>query len=275
MAMRIRKTNAVIGAALFMAGMFMLYLVIDTINYEDMDASKDALSALEVKLRGLENELLVNQKTIDQIKDTVQELRKEQIVIREESKAVRAKGKSLVNKTFASIHRADFEFAREKPLQCDIRMADVYDNLPFDNPDGGVWKQGYDIKYDVGQWTPEKKLKVFVMPHSHNDPGWIKTFDQYYHTQTKQILDNMVVKLSEDKRRKFIWAEISFFALWWTEQTSETQFKCKQLVKDGQLEIVTGGWVMNDEANTFYYAMIEQMILGHEWLKLNLDTKPK
>ena len=142
MAMRIRKTNAIIGSVLGLGLLFMVYLVIDTYNYEDLDAQKDELNALESKLRGLENELLVNQKTIDQIKDTVQELQQEQVIIREESKAIRAKGKSPVNKTFASIQRNDFEFARQKPLQCDIRMADVYDKIPFDNPDGGVWKQG-------------------------------------------------------------------------------------------------------------------------------------
>ena len=33
---------------------------------------------------------------------------------------------------------------------------------------------------------------------------------------------------------------------------------------------------MSDEANTFYYADIEQMITGHEWLNLNLGGyKPK
>lgn len=273
--MRIRKTNAVLGSALIIGVLFMIYLVIDTISYEDYDAQKEELIQLESKLRGLENDLLVNQKTIDQIKDTVVELRKEQAVIREESKAVRAKGKSVVNKTFASIHRSDFEFARGQPATCDIRMADVYESLPFDNPDGGVWKQGWDITYDKSQWSAEKKLKIFVMPHSHNDPGWIKTFEDYYRTQTKNILDNMVVKLNEHKSMKFIWAEISFFAMWWVEQSLEVQHQVKQLVQDKRLEFVTGGWVMNDEANTFYYAMLEQLILGHEWLRLNLNYKPK
>ena len=40
----------------------------------------------------------------------------------------------------------------------------------------------------------------------------------------------------------------------------------------GQLEFVTAGWVMHDEANSHYMAILEQLTTGHEWLRLNLNA---
>ena len=49
-------------------------------------------------------------------------------------------------------------------------MENVFDRIPFDNPTGGVWKQGFEITYSMDSYHQEP-LQVFVVPHSHNDPG--------------------------------------------------------------------------------------------------------
>lgn len=98
-----------------------------------------------------------------------------------------------------------------------LQMLDLYDKMSFADIDGGVWKQGWDIKYDPLRYNEHHKLKVFVVPHSHNDPGWIKTFDDYYEHDTKHILSNALRHLKENPDMKFIWAEISYFSRFYEE----------------------------------------------------------
>ena len=150
-----------------------------------------------------------------------------------------------------------------------IDLRQLYTTLAFDNPDGGVWKQGWDIKLS----KPLKPLKIFVVPHSHNDPGWIKTFDEYFQTQTKQIITTIITSLTKDPRRTFIWAEISYLSWWWEDQTEDIREKLKQLLRNKQLELVTGGWVQPDEANSNIYALQVQMEEGHDWIRTHLGEE--
>ena len=97
------------------------------------------------------------------------------------------------------------------------------------------------------------------------------TFEEYFEQRTRNILNTVLESLSADHQRKFVWAEISYLSLWWQQASEEARDRMRRLiVETKQLEIVTGGWVMTDEANSHYYAMIEQMIEGHEWLRANV-----
>ncbi|KAK8497457.1 hypothetical protein V6N12_016981 [Hibiscus sabdariffa] len=156
----------------------------------------------------------------------------------------------------------------------DITTKDLYDKIEFLDKPGGAWTQGWKVSYKGDDWDSEK-LKIFVVPHSHNDPGWKFTVEEYYERQSRHILDTIVHTLSKDPRRKFIWEEMSYLERWWRDASEDKRESFTNLVKNGQLEIVGGGWVMNDEANSHYFAIIEQITEGNMWLNDTIGFVPK
>jgi len=98
--------------------------------------------------------------------------------------------------------------------------------------------------------STSKPLTVHVIPHSHDDVGWLDTMDNYFYKYkcVKCILDNMVISLTSNPKRTFTYVEISFFKKWYDQINDETKLIVKGLIKNGQLEFSNGGWVMNDEA---------------------------
>uniref|UniRef100_A0A8C3BT26 Alpha-mannosidase n=1 Tax=Cairina moschata TaxID=8855 RepID=A0A8C3BT26_CAIMO len=285
--MKLSRQFTVFGSAVFCVVIFSLYLMLDRGHFDHPKSPrregtfpKGQLSILQEKIDHLERLLAENNEIISNIRDSVINLSESVKDGQKNPEAINFSQGSL-SELFPSasvplaVDSEDCLFASKSGSRSsDVQMLDVYDILPFDNPDGGVWKQGFDITYNENEWDSEP-LQVFVVPHSHNDPGWLKTFDDYFRDQTQHILNNMVIKLQEDNRRKFIWSEISYFSKWWDGIDSQKKDAVKRLIKDGQFEIVTGGWVMPDEASAHYFAVIDQMIEGHQWLERNLGVKPK
>ncbi|KAI8041890.1 hypothetical protein M5D96_003185, partial [Drosophila gunungcola] len=123
--------------------------------------------------------------------------------------------------------------------------------------------------------TKQNMINVHLVPHSHDDVGWLKTVDQYYygsqnkiqHAGVQYILDTVVEELLKDSRRRFIQVETFFFAKWYSEQTETIQRAVKKLVADGRLEFAGGAWSMNDEATVNYQSVIDQFNLGLRYLK--------
>uniref|UniRef100_A0A674PQ10 Alpha-mannosidase n=1 Tax=Takifugu rubripes TaxID=31033 RepID=A0A674PQ10_TAKRU len=283
--MKLRKQVTVCGGAIFCVAVFSLYLMLDRVQHDPArrqsggNFPRSQISVLQNRIEQLEQLLEENHQIISHIKDSVMELTDTGAVSPSGHLPFRSANGSWVlpfdgRPTFLALKPQDCQFTAGSHGQADVQMLDVYSLLKFDNPDGGVWKQGFDITYEPDEWDREP-LQVFVVPHSHNDPGWIKTFDKYFMEQTQHILNNMVVKLLEDPRRKFIWSEISFFAKWWETADTYKQEAARKLILGGQLEIVTGGWVMTDEANVHYFAMLDQLIEGHQWLERNLGVTPR
>ncbi|XP_017921593.1 PREDICTED: alpha-mannosidase 2x isoform X3 [Capra hircus] len=283
--MKLKKQVTVCGAAIFCVAVFSLYLMLDRVQHDPArhqnggNFPRSQISVLQNRIEQLEQLLEENHEIISHIKDSVLELTANVEGPPALLPYYVANGSWVVppepRPSFFSISPQDCQFALggrgEKP---ELQMLTVSEELPFDNVDGGVWKQGFDISYSPHDWDTED-LQVFVVPHSHNDPGWLKTFDKYYTEQTQHILNNMVSKLQEDPRRRFIWAEVSFFAKWWDNISAQKRAAVRRLVGNGQLEIATGGWVMPDEANSHYFALIDQLIEGHQWLEKNLGATPR
>ncbi|KAL2939592.1 hypothetical protein RDABS01_033750 [Bienertia sinuspersici] len=109
--------------------------------------------------------------------------------------------------------------------------------------------------YNTSAKIVPDKINVHLVPHTHDDAGWLKTVDQYYVGSNNSIQ--------------------AFFERWWREQSEAIKDIVKDLVKSGQLEFINGGMVMHDEAVTHYIDMIDQTTLGHRFLKKEFGVTPR
>lgn len=86
------------------------------------------------------------------------------------------------------------------------------------------------------------KLNVHLVPHSHDDVGWLKTVDQYFYGSRNDIqkagiqytIDSVVEALVRGKDRRFIQVETAFFWMWWKEQSEDQRAVVRELVKSGR-----------------------------------------
>ncbi|GMH41782.1 hypothetical protein BSKO_09692 [Bryopsis sp. KO-2023] len=139
------------------------------------------------------------------------------------------------------------------------------------------------VKYSTPRTRHPKKLNVHIVCHSHQDPGWQKTFDQYQYgtrndiqvANVDLILDSVTQQLMENENRTFIQGEMSFFKRWWDNQSPEKKKSVLGMVSSGQLEFVNGGWVQNDEACSHFSSILDQTTRGHKFLKDTFGYVPR
>ncbi|XP_069699536.1 lysosomal alpha-mannosidase-like [Periplaneta americana] len=120
--------------------------------------------------------------------------------------------------------------------------------------------------YEACHKVDPNKLNVHLVPHTHDDVGWLKTVDEYYYglrndiqkAEVRKIVNTVVDALLANSDRRFIYVETAYFWKWWLEQEPQRQQQVKHLVNQGRLVFTGGAWSMNDEATTHYDATIDQ-----------------
>lgn len=160
---------------------------------------------------------------------------------------------------------------------------------------------GHDAKYFRSLKNPNAaKLQVHIVPHSHDDVGWLKTVDEYFtgameptndvanviesflgisnpriiRGSVKLIITTVVNQLLKDPSKKFTYVEMAYFKRWWRVQTDEVKEQVKMLVKEGRLQFANAGVSMSDEATVHYEDFLNNMKAGHDFLKEELGYRP-
>ena len=149
-----------------------------------------------------------------------------------------------------------------------------------------IWLgSGFECNFRDKTRSDEPKLQVHLVPHTHDDVGWLKTVDEYYygannsiqHAGVQYILDSVIPQLSADPSKRFIYVEIAFFERWWNEQNEAMRTEVTKLVQERRLEFINAGWCMNDEAATHYNGIIDQMTYGLNFVEetFGSDARPR
>ncbi|XP_037083658.1 lysosomal alpha-mannosidase-like [Pollicipes pollicipes] len=154
-----------------------------------------------------------------------------------------------------------------------------YDKCPTGKPDMlNVYP--HSVMFQKCPTGKPDMLNVHLVPHTHDDVGWLKTVDQYFYgakndiqrAGVQYILDSVIDELVKDSSRRFIYVETAFFWRWYLQQDEQTIATVENLVNEGRLEFIGGGWSMNDEACVHYNAVIDQMSLGMRTLSDHFGT---
>ena len=122
-------------------------------------------------------------------------------------------------------------------------------------------------------------INIHFVPHTHLDPGWVMTPEEYYlQNNVSGIFDVVLQELSNtvNTTKTFVINEIYYFKIWYQNLPEDKKNKFKDLLlKEQRIEFVGGGFVTNDEATPLYYDIMDQMRIGLQFLLEEFGISPK
>lgn len=81
-------------------------------------------------------------------------------------------------------------------------------------------------------------------------------------------------ELAIDPDKKFVIGEMAYFKLYYDHAVDHLRQLIREYMEAGRLEVAGGGWVMPDEAVTYFDDLIDQCMLGHEFLRKTFNKRP-
>ncbi|CAK1554769.1 unnamed protein product [Leptosia nina] len=133
----------------------------------------------------------------------------------------------------------------------------------------------YKVDFDVQEKFLHMDIEVILVPRTHVDTIWLKPFESLHNDTVQKIITNVIKKLQFYPNLTFTWNEISHLSQWWKNASQKRRVTLRRLIREGRLEITTGGWVETDEAMSSLYGILHQFIEGHQWLDQYLNYTPE
>lgn len=158
---RIKKKFVLLAVAV------VFLLIVYYINYNVPSSNKISMLEVEAKLKQLENGLNKHKEQFGEIRKQIDTIHNNGIPnsISDQPNLKNSLVREEMLERGGSQSDESCSLNGEVVPKPDVQMLKVYQEIPFDNVDGGVWKQGWNIEYDTHQWNRHHKLKVFVVPH--------------------------------------------------------------------------------------------------------------
>ncbi|CAF2500973.1 unnamed protein product [Rotaria sp. Silwood2] len=164
----------------------ILYTMLESISTDRDEQQKLREQSINERLDSLEDSI----QDLDKSIKYANQKQKQKLTLKQQSNLLadslkeKTVSQSIENNTqtisFKSNHSNNqCAWRMSSPMNTTFDNRALYDNLPFDNQNGGVWIQGFDIQYNTSQWTSNNKLKIIIMPHSHCDPGYLPIILEY------------------------------------------------------------------------------------------------
>jgi hypothetical protein len=127
---------------------------------------------------------------------------------------------------------------------------------------------------------------LHLIPHSHDDLGWLETVEGYYDIFVKKVLSSVIEALEEKgsqdeqnqhSQRKFVYSEVGYIKLFLNDDKSSRDLKIekiKKLIRRNAFEFVNGGMSQADSACTNYQDLSENWFYGMRYLQKNFGVGP-